>query len=645
MTRLSPRLLLVAFSALVVGAAWFLLLREPIDPQVSESTIALASTEMRLPGSVGNHSEAPQIDVRPERMTSSPAEGHDSERASLATPAVDREIAEVCWVEGRVIFPEQTPADEQVFVVAQSEDFEPLQLHRAPVGESGEFRVAFARGTGRARLALEARYLYLVRDQLITPSEPPRDLVLQARLGARIHGTVVLPKPFIARRDSLIGAEAWASGHHDLSFNGPERSASLSSSLDFKLNGLPPFYLYDVRIDAPGFAGPFRADLVVEAGRTLEVELPIMIGARVSGRVVDECDAPFSDVRIVAGRGWFESNPSTASDQEGRFTLEAIIPGPTTIRATAPDSSSTSIDLGDVLDGSSREEVRIILQRRRPITGRVLWGDGTPAGGCAIEYSCVQEISATSRWSRIETVSCDWDGRFEIMKLGAGPIDLTAIARLRDEKTPWIGRLEDVDPGSTGVVLTLRPGAAIRGRVTNESGRPVASASISASPTEPQRHGLEASTDSAGEFEFNGLHDGEWEIKVQAPGYATYDPWFVRIPVDSGTLELVLRRAATLKGRVVDPSGRPAPGARVSACRQVVRNSKTVLVGNLNGERLTDSEGAFTIDGIQAGVVLLGASARGWADCERQSIEVLPGETVSDLVLTLGSAEDDSSGK
>ena len=115
------------------------------------------------------------------------------------------------------------------------------------------------------------RYLYMDPGKSISASAPPADLILQPRLGARMHGSVVLSGPAMSLRDSLVGAKVLASGHHDSLTRqtpGPvERSARLSPSLEFEFNALPSSYLYDVLLDPSDLAGVRRLDLVVEGTR------------------------------------------------------------------------------------------------------------------------------------------------------------------------------------------------------------------------------------------------------------------------------------------------------------------------------------------------------------------------------------------
>ena len=101
------------------------------------------------------------------------------------------------WIEGRVEFPPNTPADEVLHVVARGKKFkgkeEDPARHRARVEPSGRFRVAFAKGTRRGRLGLEGKYLYLEGTEKLELRKLPDSILLQPKLGGCFEITVIPP--------------------------------------------------------------------------------------------------------------------------------------------------------------------------------------------------------------------------------------------------------------------------------------------------------------------------------------------------------------------------------------------------------------------------------------------------------------------
>ena len=87
--------------------------------------------------------------------------------------------------------------------------------------------------------------------------------------------------------------------------------------------------------------------------------------------------------------------------------------------------------------------------------------------------------------------------------------------------------------------------------------------------------------------------------------------------------------ASTLEGTVLDPSGKPVPGARISLLRSLL----------VIDERQTDTRGAYTFEGLQEGSYQLAASARGLA-CLIMNIQIRKDENQrQDVNLALSALE------
>lgn len=86
--------------------------------------------------------------------------------------------------------------------------------------------------------------------------------------------------------------------------------------------------------------------------------------------------------------------------------------------------------------------------------------------------------------------------------------------------------------------------------------------------------------------------------------------------------------ASGLEGTVLDPSGKPVAGARISLLR-----SLTVVE-----ERQTDAQGGYKFESLQEGLYQISASARGLA-CPARDIEVRKENQRQDLNLTLSALE------
>ncbi len=109
--------------------------------------------------------EAAHEESTPERKTVEKALAKKPEggRRAVLTP-LEAELKHAQWVEGRVKFPDGTPADEKLVVEARGKKFSNDSLHSVEVGRDGAFRVAFSKDTRSGWLRIQARYSYLAED-------------------------------------------------------------------------------------------------------------------------------------------------------------------------------------------------------------------------------------------------------------------------------------------------------------------------------------------------------------------------------------------------------------------------------------------------------------------------------------------------
>jgi len=118
------------------------------------------------------------------------------------------------WLEGRVVLPEGTPADEQIEVVARNSrwDMGPWaeDLGRANADENGEFRLGLAQEVadeeaGSVYLVLFARYVFL--EEPLEVADPELPVVVEPRLGGAIRFRLVPPADSRFDPASILGRE------------------------------------------------------------------------------------------------------------------------------------------------------------------------------------------------------------------------------------------------------------------------------------------------------------------------------------------------------------------------------------------------------------------------------------------------------
>lgn len=215
------------------------------------------------------------------------------------------------------------------------------------------------------------------------------------------------------------------------------------------------------------------------------------------------------------------------------------------------------------------------------------------------------------------------------------------------------------DRRTARVEIMLREGCTVRGRVLDQSNRPVAGARLKLWPSlvasgsdsfvamarvrsvaaEAQPT---AESDANGDYRFTGLAPGRFEVSARAPGFA---PAQVRdIEIAEGARDvavdaITLARGSRIEGRVVDGARRPLVGARVSAIGEGQDRIGGVSFSGVPVEQHPNAvstasgpEGRFVLDGLdQRRRHYLQVRLDGYAPAARASVQ--PGGAPLSIVL------------
>ena len=160
----------------------------------------------------------------------------------------------------------------------------------------------------------------------------------------------------------------------------------------------------------------------------------------------------------------------------------------------------------------------------------------------------------------------------------------------------------------------------IAGRVVDAATRgPVAGARVVLSmPLEASTPSMAAPrervTDAEGQFMFEPVAPGRYQIRVQAPRFAPFGDAPDASVIDVGTgqltaIEVPLSRAATVTGHVFDESDRPLAQIVVSALRQMITPSGEAIARTAQ-MTFTDETGEFHLVDLAEGDYLLIAAPR-----------------------------------
>lgn len=346
----------------------------------------------------------------------------------------------------------------------------------------------------------------------------------------------------------------------------------------------------------------------------------------VQGEVVDDAGRPVAGADVTLARlgigarrgvpmGDEPAFSRTTSDPDGAFALAAPPEG--WMRVTAAAAGRATVG---AIVGARGTHVVLRLPPAGSLRVTVLDGEGAPVPAAEVEVAAADaSLSGTASAGGVATFHA----------VAPGPAVVRARAEGRAEATAGpvlvaIGEVREVLVSLAGLVR-------LGGRVVDDAtGAPIAGARVFVA--RPGKAAAAGPTGADGSFQAvpAGAPGDEVLLSASATGYAPSLRPFVLGPHVTETSALVrLAPAKPWRGRVVDGSGRAAPGARVAY-------TEDGIAGKAPDETRSDAEGRFELPpppppAPGRRVVLVAEGAGG-----RAALALRPGmEQPGDLVLAL----------
>lgn len=381
-----------------------------------------------------------------------------------------------------------------------------------------------------------------------------------------------------------------------------------------------------------GVAGPAR--VAAEAGSAGRTEVTATIPAstplalildpptRIAGRVVNARTLqPVPRVRVVAeGRG----APSVGrAGTDGRYVIDGVAPG--TYRLSVDDAPFVRY---------SRPGVRVLRGQSRPVdiplvvgatlSGRVVDEGGKPVSGAVgrLEGASRQRFGPVTRRARnpvgdAGAFTTAADGSFKAERLPPGSNERLAVAH-PDFVPKTVGGI-GLTPGSTktGLTVVVHRGLEVAGTVRDSGGRAVPEAGIQLRPSASEGRaggrfafgpgpgrspeGRQATSGADGRFRVAGLEAGAYTLEAHRDGFADAHIDVIRLDADAvpPAVDVWMLPGATISGFVHRPDGSGAKGLVVRA--QAGAATARPFGGGARPPDATGDDGAFTIEGLQAG--------------------------------------------
>jgi len=318
----------------------------------------------------------------------------------------------------------------------------------------------------------------------------------------------------------------------------------------------------------PGAAGAIAGRVVDPSSTPIEGavihlvpdESPRGAGGRFAGFGV-----PLPEIDAEEGR--------TLTDAEGRFRYEGL----------AESASFGLVVRAEGWVGERRgglrpagDPVEFVLAAGEAVTGIVVDPAGRPVPGALVAAGpTVAELGEGivlsvgghfgEETAVLPVATSDAAGAFSLAGIPPGRFSIHASHDRYSPSHPL-----NLMQGQEGITLELRPNTVVEGRVVDESGAPVAGASVRSMSGmlfgDGPRRGGEAETDESGAFRLEGLSPGQIHLIARAedrPLRGTPEPVTVGEGETVSGIEIVLARAARITGVIVDPAGTPLAGATI----------------------------------------------------------------------------------
>jgi RNA polymerase sigma-70 factor (ECF subfamily) len=320
-------------------------------------------------------------------------------------------------ISGRVAGGDGAPLADVEIWFRQDSDPPNRMSAIARTASDGRFEVSGLKGTKYAAsvrppqasnagvFCLGKRYLATKVEGLV-PGASGIEIVLP--LGAEIEGVLLAAdgKPVVGR---AVVPERLANPAAGEVSDGEKPGALTDDAGRFVVTGLSPGRYRLVAVTSWGLSStPVVGGEDVEAGaRGLRVSLPGT--SSIAGRVVDETDAPFAGVTVVAA-GADGVRFAAATTADGAFEIQGV-PAFGKFEVSATLNKRLPIRVLDVAPGATGVKLRLV--RGLPASGRLLGADGKPVTPATLVFRTEHgEIEASAY--------ADDNGRFVVTNLLPG---------------------------------------------------------------------------------------------------------------------------------------------------------------------------------------------------------------------------------
>jgi protocatechuate 3,4-dioxygenase beta subunit len=386
----------------------------------------------------------------------------------------------------------------------------------------------------------------------------------------------------------------------------------------YTIRSIPVETGYALLVRAEGFAMAEMDGLAVAPDRTINVaDFRLSRGLSLFGTVSDPTGIPLAGVEIQALDKMKEMSglapdlytSATKTDGSGKFTIPCLSQAQYEITFTAQGYRTTTVPwVSFTFSGQAREPDPLHVQLHP--SGLAIRGVILSLSERPVPDAKVNAFFTNPRKNATFTgeASSDENGQFVLSGLSEGKYSLRISANGFFQKEHL-----SVDAGQEGVVVTMLPTGAVEGRLRTAGKTPrsyritVEKYTPSFRLSEPNRaREMKGGPDPT--FIFKNLFPGKYTFLVKADGFAQTRS--EEVEVISGQtakgLEIELLAGGAIKGKLLDPKGKPIPGACVELMDRLYEPTLPfeeifVIKPEQEKKTATGAGGSFTIPHVRAG--------------------------------------------
>ncbi len=411
----------------------------------------------------------------------------------------------------------------------------------------------------------------------------------------------------------------------------PRRQAFTGADGSFAIAGLARRAVEVVAWHDSGASAIAPVDLV--AAREATIKLVLDVRGAIAGTVVDKAGQPLGDAQVIAEPDWTGGTADRAAwsvrgvqqavtDQAGVFRFAGLPDGVYRVRAARPGASESALDLAAPVSAKPGDPpIRIIVAADGRVIGKLQLPDGKPPLAFSVALGSSRPIPVSSK-----------DGAFALpAAAGSYPVTLTGFGFVTVVKSATVTEGKDTDLGTVGV----KPGRSISGRVLDETGAPVAKATVAAGALltgggaelyipDESIAAKSTETDADGRFVLDGFPPSTLTVVAGKADVGRSASQQLPAGPDSATLDLVLGKTTKLTGKVVR-AGAPL------ADTVIIANPIGAVASNFFVT--TGPDGTFTLDALAPGAYIvypmLGEGGRGPKDLYARRVDLALGASAN----------------